>query len=131
MTHTMPTVGVMMKSTQPVLLVYLVPGLQMPSGPVEGLVEAVGGVGEAALVADAGFACGADLGVGAVDDGPEEAFEAGLAVTGVAPLQAAVGGAVLDLDVGGDGALHGMADVVDDEGVAIIPAAHIELLHGG
>lgn len=42
-------------------------------------------------------------------------------------LEVAAAGIVLDFDVPGDGTFHGMADVVNGEGVAVVPTAHVEL----
>ena len=81
-------------------------------------------------LADSCFAKEADLGMGAVDGRPDEGVEAALPVGGVgADLEFAAYWIVLNIDEVGDGSLERMADVVDEEIVAIVPAVHVELLH--
>ena len=102
-------------------------------GVADGIVVfAIDWVGEAALVEDGGFAHGADLGLRGVDGGPEEGAETALPVVVVRRyLEVAATRVVLDLDVSGDGTLKGMANVIDGDGVAVVPAAHVELAEGG
>ncbi len=96
------------------------------------VVFAADGVGEASLVEDGGFTHGANLGLRGVDGGPEEGTEAAVPVgaTG-AELLVTASRVILNLDVSGDGTLHGMPYVVNGNGVAVVPAVHVELIEGG
>ncbi len=81
-------------------------------------------LGEVALdVADGCFREGAEFELLAVGGGEGGGAEAAFPVAGIAGEgEAAEGGIVLDPEEAGGCALHGVADVVDDEGVAIGPA---------